>query len=259
MLNKLNNYNKKNIIYYLLLVKMYNLYLIFNYLLYKLKNNHSNMLHKILFFIHKKCRTQKKKLRKKNLYLKKKKIRRKKQFSVPSNVLLLKKFKYTRLFNGIVKQEVVISKSKDSFFYDVRGKFSMNDNYSWCSNYVSAKYLLLLKLRNIFKKKGYFKTKKITNNIKKKSNYHNVLSYNYSISWFNKWKLLHTITNHIFVSSDNIIMFDNNILYSMYYKKKTYLNKQLNKELYEYNLDINQLDSPNRFFKKQVNTHSIWK
>jgi hypothetical protein len=196
----------------------------------------------------------------KSIYKKKKKIRKKFFFVSQSNILLLNKIKHHRYFNSIIRLESQIYKNNSNYFYDIRGKYSSANNYIWCINFISAKYLLLIQTKNIFKKKGYFKQKKnIFNIIKKKKNYGNIISYDNSINWFQKWKILNIIMNNTLISNKNIYLFNDNTIFSVYLENQINISKKLKKELITYNFNLNQIETPNRFFTKKKNTHSIWK
>jgi hypothetical protein len=196
----------------------------------------------------------------KSIFKKKKRIRKKIFFFSNSNMLLLNKIKYHRYFNSVIKLESQTYKNNSNYFYDIRGKYSSSNNYIWCINFLTAKYLLLIQTRNIFKKKGYFKYKKnILHIFKKKVSISNVISYDNSINWFQKWKILNFIMNSTLISNKNIYLFGNNTIFTVYLDNHTNITKKLKKELISYNLNLNQIETPNRFFNNKKNTHSIWK
>ena len=240
-------------------LKLYNLYLMVKFFFIKTK--------KIMFFHFSKIKInllKKNKLsaglfffnkfkKNKSIYKKKKKIKKKKNFFSLSNSLLLKKLKYNRYFNYIIKKESQHSKN------DIRGKYSSSINYLWCVNFVSAKYLLLIQIKNVFKKKGYFRLQKNINNIKKKTNNNSVIIYDNSINWFQKWKILNTILNNTLIPNTNIYLFYKNTILSIYLNNKPNLLKDIKKELVSFNLNLNLIETPNRFINKKKNTHSIWK
>jgi len=265
-LKKISKLQSKNIYFGISFLKLYNLYLMVKFFFLRVK--------KIAFFnfIKKiKKSTFKKKLsfsyiftnkfkKNKSIFKKKKKIKKKKFFFSNSNVLLLNKIKYHRYFNSVIKLESQTYKNNSNYFYDIRGKYSSHNSYIWCINFLTARYLLLIQTRNIFKKKGYFKYKKnILHILKKKVSVSNVISYDNSINWFQKWKILNFIMNSTLISSKNIYLFSNNTIFTIYLDKHTNITKKLKKELVSYNLNLNQIETPNRFFSNKKNTHSIWK
>jgi len=258
-LKKIIRLKKKHIHLSVYFLKLYNLYLMVKFFFIKTK--------KIMFFnLSKKTLNLFKKNKKnpelfflnkfkknKSIYKKKKKIKKKKNFLSFSNFSLLKKLKYHRYFNYIIKKESQHSKN------DIRGKYSSSVNYLWCVNFISAKYLLLIQIKNIFKKKGYFRLQKNINNIKKKTNNNSIVIYDNSINWFQKWKILNTILNNTLIPNTNIYLFYKNTILSIYLNNKPNLIKNIKKELIPFNLNLNQIEIPSRFFNKKKNTHSIWK